>query len=138
MARRARQVCRARSDILRPRRRHLQKVSPRRRAGAGLRQAWLRWGLKGSAVPDAGGQAAVNDGGGGADRPSARPFDIHVADADPACRRDAVVRSFWLSLVTDPAFGCGRIRARRLLLRSVPVRMVLCEDRSAPTALYLP
>lgn len=94
-ARRARQVCRARSDIQRLRRRHPQRVgSAEGRAGA--RHAWLRWVAECGAVPDAGGQATVNDGAS-FDRPLSMLSDFHVADAELACRRNAPRRFLWFS-----------------------------------------
>lgn len=120
-ARRARQVCRARWNSRMPAgvaRAMWHGAPPTRCAGAGslrLRGLW-----RGAAL-DLGGQIAANDGGV-ANRPSARPFDFHAADADLACRHDVAVRCprRWPAGV---AFGRGRIHAGRLLPRWVPVCM---------------
>lgn len=77
------------------------KVSPRRRTGAGLRQALLRWVPKCGAVPDAGGQEPVNNGWCHRQAVSMLTF-YHAVDADLACRRDVAERSPLSSLFGRP------------------------------------
>jgi len=96
--------------------------APLRRTEAGSRQAWLRWVLECSAVPDASGRRLRATGLAPAGRspcPSTSTPLMTILRAATMRRRvpSRCRRSIAL------AFGCGPIRAGKLLSRRVPVRM---------------